>query len=75
MPPLGGRGIKRVVNIKIAGDRVMEESMTNAIKYISEQLKDDPEYNKNNLVDEVSRKYDLSPLQTEFLINKYVMGL
>lgn len=53
----------------------MEESMTNAIKYISEQLKDDPEYNKNNLVDEVSRKYDLSPLQTEFLINKYVMGL
>lgn len=53
----------------------MEESMKNAIKYISEQLKDDPEYNKNDLVDEASRKFDLSPLQTEFLINKYVIGL
>lgn len=53
----------------------MEESMKNAIKYISDQLKDDPEYSKNKLVEEASRKYDLSPLQTEFLLNKYVLGL
>ena len=53
----------------------MEESMKNAIRYISEQLKDDPEYNKNKLVEEASSKYDLSPLQTEFLLNKYVLGL
>ena len=53
----------------------MEESMKNAVKYISDQLKDDPEYNKNKLVEEASRKYDLSPLQTEFLLNKYVLGL
>ncbi|MFA5517697.1 MAG: hypothetical protein WDA74_00425 [Spirochaetota bacterium] len=53
----------------------MEESMKNAIKYISDQLKDEPGHNKNDLVDEASKKFDLSPLQTEFLINKYVMGL
>jgi hypothetical protein len=53
----------------------MEESMKNAIRYISEQLKDEPEYNKNKLVEEASRKYDLSPLQTEFLLNKYVLGI
>ena len=53
----------------------MEESMKNAIRYISDQLKDEPEYNKNKLVEEASRKYDLSPLQTEFLLNKYVLGL
>jgi hypothetical protein len=52
----------------------MEESMKNAIRYISEQLKDEPEYNKNKLVEEASRKFDLSPLQTEFLLNKYVLG-
>lgn len=53
----------------------MDESMKNAIKYISEQLKDEPESSKNQLIEDASRKFDLSPLQTEFLINKYVLGL
>jgi len=53
----------------------MEESMKNAIKYISEQLNDDPGQSKNQLIEEASRRFDLSPLQTEFLINKYVLGL
>ena len=53
----------------------MEESMKNAIRHISDQLKDEPEYDKNELVEEVSKKFDLSPLQTEFLVNKYVLGV
>jgi len=53
----------------------MDESMKNAVKYISDQLKDEPGCDKSALVDEASRKYDLSPLQTEFLVNKYVMGM
>jgi len=53
----------------------MEESMKNAIKYISDQLKDEPECSKSQLIEEASRRFDLTPLQTEFLLNKYVLGL
>jgi transcription initiation factor IIF auxiliary subunit len=53
----------------------MEESMKNAIRYISEQLNDEPDYNKNKLIEEASKKFDLTPLQTEFLLNKYVLGI
>lgn len=52
----------------------MDESLKNAVKYMSEQLKENPEIDRNTLIDDVSKKYDLNPMQTEFLINKFVLG-
>ena len=52
----------------------MDESLKNAVKYMSEQLRENPGIDKNSLIDDVSKKYDLNPMQTEFLINKYVLG-
>lgn len=52
----------------------MDDSIKNAMKYISEVLKDAPDSNMPELVDETSRKFNLSPMQTEFLTNKFVLG-
>jgi len=53
---------------------MMDSSMENAIRFISGELVANPEADKNALIDEASRKYDLNPMQTEFLVNKYVLG-
>jgi len=52
----------------------MDESLKNAVKYMSEQMKENPDIDKNSLIDDASRKFDLNPNQTEFLINKFVLG-
>jgi len=52
----------------------MDESLKNAVKYMSEQLREDPGIDKNSLIDDASKKFDLNPMQTEFLINKFVLG-
>ncbi|HNR88757.1 MAG TPA: hypothetical protein PKM65_10490 [Spirochaetota bacterium] len=49
-------------------------SLKEAVKYISGELKADPAIDKNALIDEASRRFDLNPMQTEFLINKYILG-
>ena len=51
----------------------MDDSIKNAMKYMSEKLKENPSCDKNKIIEEASREYDLSPLQTEFLINKYIL--
>ncbi len=52
----------------------MDSSMENAIRFIAAELKENPGADKNALIDEASRKYDLNPMQTEFLVNKYVLN-
>ncbi len=52
----------------------MDDTMEKAIKYISDVLKDTPEADKLELIEETSKKYNLNPLQTEFLTNKIVYG-
>ncbi len=52
----------------------MDKSMEDAVRFIGLELKDHPDTDRTKLIDEVSRKFDLSPLQTEFLINKYVLS-
>ena len=49
-------------------------AMEDAIRYISCELKDNPETDKLKLIEKASQQFDLSPMQTEFLINKYVFG-
>ena len=47
---------------------VGEAPIKQAIKWIDEQLHDHPEANRVKLVDEASRRFDLSPLDEDFLV-------
>jgi hypothetical protein len=51
----------------------MDPSMENAFRFISAELKENPGVDRSALIDEASRRYDLNPMQTEFLINKYIL--
>ena len=50
-------------------------AMEDAIRYISLELKDNPDADRVKLIERASQQYDLTPIQTEFLMNKYVLGL
>ena len=47
---------------------VGEAPIKQAIKWIDEQLHDHPDAHRVNLVDEASRRFDLSPLDEDFLL-------
>jgi hypothetical protein len=44
-----------------------EAPIKQAVKWIDDQLADDPKADRVRLVDEASRRFDLSPLDQEFL--------
>ena len=50
----------------------MDDSIKNAVEFIGLQLKDFPDADKLKLIDEASQKFDLNPLQTDFLVNKFL---
>lgn len=52
----------------------MDDTMEKAIKHISEILKETPEADKLKLAEETSKKFNLNPLQTEFLTNRIISG-
>ena len=43
-----------------------------ALDWIVERLRDDSSSDRVKLIDEASRKFDLSPLQAEFLFSKLI---
>ena len=45
-----------------------EAPIKQAVSWIDDVLRDDPGANRMTLVDEAARRFDLSPLDTEFLI-------
>ena len=45
-----------------------EAPIKQAVKWIDDQLAADPSANRVKLVDEASRRFDLSPLDADFLI-------
>ena len=47
---------------------VGEAPIKQAITWIDEQLHDHPDANRMKLVDEASRRFDLSPLDADFLV-------
>ncbi len=47
------------------------ESLKRAVKWISEQLKDDEKTNVKMLINEANMRFDLSPKDAEFLVNMY----
>jgi hypothetical protein len=44
------------------------ESLRNAVKWISEKRKENPDANLNKLVDDASFQFDLSPKDSQFLL-------
>jgi len=44
-----------------------EAPIKQAVKWIEDQLHDNPEADRVKLVDEASRRFDLSPLDEDFL--------
>ncbi len=44
-----------------------EAPIKQAVKWIDDQLQDSPGMDRVKLIDEASRRYDLSPLDQEFL--------
>jgi hypothetical protein len=47
---------------------VGEAPIKQAVKWMDEQLQDNPAADRMKLVDEASRKFDLTPLDADFLI-------
>jgi hypothetical protein len=45
-----------------------EAPITQAVKWIDDQLVDRPGADRMKLVDEAARRFDLSPLDTDFLV-------
>ncbi len=44
------------------------EKLRNAVKWISEKRKENPDTNLSHLVDQASFQFDLSPKDSEFLL-------
>lgn len=44
-----------------------EAPIKQAVKWIDDQLRDNPKADRVKLVDEASRRFDLTPLDTDFL--------
>ncbi|PYM91743.1 MAG: hypothetical protein DME08_21845 [Candidatus Rokuibacteriota bacterium] len=47
---------------------VGEAPIKQAVKWIDDQLSDNPRADRLKLVDQASRRFDLSPLDEEFLV-------
>jgi hypothetical protein len=45
-----------------------EAPIKQAVKWIDEQLEEDPKADRTRLIDEAGRRFDLTPLDSEFLL-------
>jgi hypothetical protein len=45
-----------------------EAPIKQAVRWIDDRLRDEPNVDRLRLVDEAARRFDLSPLDTEFLM-------
>ncbi len=52
----------------------MDDSIRNAVKFIGEELKANPEADKAALIEQACQQFDLNPMQGEFLINKFLLN-
>ena len=51
----------------------MNKSIEDALRYISNEIKQNPDAERSKLIDEAAQKYDLNPMQTQFLFNKFIL--
>ncbi|HJR03007.1 MAG TPA: hypothetical protein VKA83_15315 [Methylomirabilota bacterium] len=47
-----------------------EAPIKQAVKWIDEQLHDNPQADRTKLIDEAGRRFDLTPLDSEFLMRQ-----
>jgi hypothetical protein len=47
-----------------------EAPIKQAVKWIDEQLHDNPQADRTKLIDEAGRRFDLPPLDSEFLVRQ-----
>lgn len=47
------------------------EGIARAVKWLSERRLEDPTAPRMKLIDEAAQRFDLSPLETEFLVNSW----
>ena len=52
----------------------MDKSMEDAMRYISGELKANPNASKSKIIEEAAQKFDLDPKQAEFLVNKFILN-
>ena len=53
-------------------DYIMDDSIRDAVKFISDELRDNPTADRLKLIDEASKRFDLNPLQEEFLTSRFL---
>jgi len=51
-----------------------EAPIKQAVKWLDEQLRDHPSADRLKLVDEASRRFDLTPLAADFLLRQFGRG-
>jgi hypothetical protein len=51
-----------------------EAPIKQAVKWIDEQLRDNPQADRTKLIDEAGRRFDLTPLDSEFLLRHLSQG-
>ncbi|MBP7584529.1 MAG: hypothetical protein KBA61_10870 [Spirochaetes bacterium] len=49
-------------------------NIEDAVRFIGQELRDNPGASVVKLIEEASQKYDLNPMQQEFLTNKYILN-
>ena len=49
-----------------------EAPIKQALTWIDEKLRDDPRADRAKLIDEAGRRFDLTPLQSDFLLRELV---
>jgi len=47
-----------------------EAPIKQAVKWIDDQLHDNPQADRTKLIDEAGRRFDLTPLDSEFLVRQ-----
>jgi hypothetical protein len=50
---------------------LVEQGLKDAIVWINGELEDNPKANVSLLIDQASRQFNLTPLQTDFLYREY----
>jgi hypothetical protein len=46
------------------------ESLRQAVRWISERRRDDPKVKLSQVIDEASKRFDLSPVEADFLLRE-----
>jgi len=51
----------------------MDKSIEDAIRFISNELEENPDTNRSSLINRACQQFDLTPMQGEFLTNKFIL--